>query len=290
MKNVRFFTYVVLLAVLTLGGCVGRTKHSLVIQGDLTGRHTWSGTVRIRGDVILEESGVLTIEPGTKILFLPAGENDRFREHPNFVGSELIIHGQLIAEGTAERPIVFRSHRLDAPPGSWGGINLSASEDSSFAYTVFRQADSAVHSQNSRVYIEQSIFEDNLVAIRFHSSEILIENNLIHRNGTGIRFHFGSPVICKNDILQNGKGFFITSYPRDYLIKNNSIRQNERSVILGEEVPDDVIMRHNDWGTNDPEQVRSGFFDAGIVPYLGRVLIEPLHVEPDPASGVQWKR
>lgn len=260
------------------------------VSGDLSGDIVWTGQVNIHGDVVLKEGSQLTILPGTEVVFQPAGSNDRFSAHPHFPGSELIVRGKVVAEGTPESPVVFRYVDESAAPGSWGGINVVESFDSSFAYAVFRQADSAIHSQDSRVYIEQSIFESNLVAIRFHTSEILIENNLIRNNGTGIRFHFGQPVICKNDIVGNGKGFFISSHPRNYLIENNSIHANERNVVLGEEVPEDVSMLRNYWGTVDADLIQSSFFDGQLESYLGKVEFSPLRTEPDPASGINWNR
>ena len=251
---------------------------------------TWSGRVEIHGDTVLLEGSTLTILPGAEVVFYPAGEHDRFTDHPNFPGSELIIYGKIIAEGTAEQPIVFRYVDESAPAGSWGAINIVESFDSSFEYVRFTQADSAIHSQDSRVYIEQSLFENNLVAIRFHTSQILIENNLIRNNGSGIRFHFGQPVICKNDIIGNERGFFITSHPRNYLIENNTIVNNERSVVVGEEVPDDVIMPRNFWGSGNEVVIRAGFYDGQIDSYLGKILVDPIRTEPDPDSGINWNR
>jgi len=267
-------------------GCLDRRPSGQSLSGDLQ----WSGRVDIKGDLVIEKGSRLEIAPGTEIVFYPPGENDLYVDHPHFTGSELIVRGTIIAEGTAEQPIIFRSPDPTAPPGSWGGINLVGTNDSSFAYAIFRQADSAIHSQESRVYIEQSIFEENLVAIRFHSSEILIENNLIRNNDTGIRFHFGQPVICKNNIVGNRKGFFVTSHPRNYLIENNTIMENERNVFLGENVPDDFNMPRNYWGATEPVQIRATFFDQQVESYLGQVRILPIRSTPDPASGPQWNR
>ncbi len=273
-----------------LSGCSLPRETTAVISRDLSGDQTWSGQVEVHGDIVLEAGSTLRILPGTEVVFFPAGNNDRFSEHPNFPGSELIVHGKIVAEGTPDRPIVFRYVDESAPPGSWGGINVVESFDSSFEYAHFRQADSAIHSQDSRVYIEQSLFEMNLVAIRFHTSQILIENNLIRNNGSGIRFHFGQPVICKNDIIGNERGFFITSHPRNYLIENNTIVNNERSVVIGEEVPEDVNMPRNFWGSSNEVVIRAGFYDGQVDSYLGKILVEPIRTAPDPDSGINWNR
>ena len=287
MKRRLHILISVIFAGFLLAGCAaGKIR---VVTGDLSGNITWSDRVAIHGDIVLEEGSVLTIAPGTEVVFFPAGARDLYVDHPNFPGSELIIRGRIVADGTRERPITFRFADPAAPAGSWGGINLAGSQESSFSFTRFQQANSAIHSQESTLYIEQSIFEKNLVAIRFHSSKILIENNLIRNNGSGIRFHFGAPVICKNKIIDNGKGLFITSHPRDYRVENNTFSGNDRNVVLGEEVPENVTLTNNFWGSVDAESIRHSFFDGQVESYLGKVIFEPLRAEPDPNSGVQWK-
>lgn len=256
-------------------GCVA--KRDVVVTGELNGTQRWQGRVLIQGDVVIAPGSSLEIAPGSEILFLPPGEHDLYREHPHFPGSELIVRGTLRAEGSKDAPIRFAAADPGAPPGSWGGVNLQQSPSASFRFCRFTQADSAIHSQESEVYIEDSVFSENLVGIRFHTSRILIENNLLCRNDVAIRFHFGAPVICHNDIRNNGKGFFITSYPQDYHIEGNRIVDNhEASVVLGEEVPEAVVMPRNDWGTDDGRAIEATFFDGRRSDYLGRVEYLPL--------------
>lgn len=260
------------------------------LTGSLTGDIRWRGTVKLAGDVVLDEKSRLTIAPGTTVLFLPPppGE-DRLVDHPHFPGSELIVRGTVAAEGTPERPIVFRYLDPSAPAGSWGGINLQQSPQALFRYCRFTQADSALHSQESRLSVTESLFEGNRVALRFHTSEVLFERNLVRRNGTGVRFHFGSPVIRFNDIRENDKGFFLTSHPRDFRIEMNNVVDNrDFSVVLGEEVPEAVSMPHNWWGGVDPAWIASSFYDGRRVDYLGRVEFTPTASGPVPGAGISW--
>lgn len=278
----------VLLLALLLAACV--RLPSPPVTGTLHGEVRWQGTVRLAGDVIVESGSRLTIAPGTTVLFLPPppGE-DLLVDHPHFSGSELIVRGTVTAEGTPEAPVVFRHADPSAAAGSWGGINLQQSPDAVFRYCRFTQADSALHSQESRVTVTESVFEKNLVALRFHTSEILFERNLVRRNGTGIRFHFGAPVIRWNEIRDNERAFFLTSHPRDFVIeKNNIVGSREFSVVLGEEVPEAVPMRENWWGEVDPGRIAGSFFDGRRVDYLGRVDFLPAAAEPIRGAGVSW--
>ncbi len=270
-----------------LAGCLARPTQ---VSGTLEGEIFWQGTVRVAGDVVLGEGSRLQIAPGTRVLFLPAAAGeDRWTDHPNFPGSELIIRGRVIAEGTAEAPIDFRFVDPSAPAGSWGAINLEGSPEAVFRYCRFSQADSALHSRDSVVYVEQSLFEDNLVGIRFNNTELLAEKNLLRRNGSAIRFHFGAPVICLNQIVDNLRGVFITSHPREVRIENNNIlRSREYSVVFGEEVPHDVSLPRNYWGSTDPAEIEAGFFDGRREGYLGKVDYLPLAPEPVEGAGISW--
>lgn len=277
-----------LLLCLSLVSCL--SGQDRVIQGVVHGDLVWQGVVYVAGDAILEEDVRLTILPGTQVRFLaPDAGPGGLVEHPHFPGSELIIKGQIFAVGSPDRPIVFESADSAAKAGAWGAINLEGSRQAVFEYCVFRQADSAVHSRDSNVYIEQSLFENNLVGIRFHDSEILIERNLIRNNEAGIRFHFGSPVICENIFKDNRVNLFVTSHPRDYHIENNFFGvATEYQVVLGEQVPDDVNLPRNYWQQGAEPSLPNAFYDGRRSDYLGRVLVEPVRTAPSTQAGPSW--
>lgn len=266
----------ILLLFFSLTSCLPLTP-SRVVSTEITDDELWSGRVEIDGDVVIAESALVRIAPGTQVLFLPPSPGkDRLTEHPHFVGSELIVRGRLLAEGTAQAPIIFRAIDPGAPAGSWGAINLVQSPGSLFRHCRFTQADSAVHSQESIVKIVCSTFTRNLVGVRFFGSQIKITDNLFRDNGTAIRFHFGAPLIERNLLIENDKGLFITSFPRDYRIFANAIvKSREAQVILGEEVPEDLLLPGNYWGSDNPQEIRRHFFDGQQSDYLGTVRFEP---------------
>lgn len=289
-KTMRFTAVPLLLAVmgLSLAGCLANKPP--VVRGVVQGNVTWSGHVLLAGDVLLDQDARLTILPGTKVRFLaPEADAPGLTEHPNFPGSELIVRGRLMAVGTPEQPIVFEAAEASAPAGAWGAINLEDSREAVFEYCVFRQADSAIHSRDSDVYIEQSLFENNLVGIRFHDSQILIERNLLRNNQTAIRFHFGSPVICENQFINNRVNLFVTAEPRDYHIENNSFGEaTDYQVVLGESVPEDLRIPRNHWPLNDPAALIRSFYDGRRSDYLGKVLFDPPRSTPSAQAGLSW--
>lgn len=276
------------LLCLLLAGC--QTAPRRVVSGTLHGELVWQGEVRVAGDVVLAEDVALTIMPGTRIRFLPAdaGPNSLV-EHPYFPGSELIVKGRLHAAGTPAAPIVFESAQPGAPPGSWGAINLEGSLEAVFAYCIFRDADSAVHSRDATVSIRQSLFENNLVGIRFHDTEMQVEHNLLRNNHTAIRFHFGAPVISGNQFSGNAVNLFITSHPRDYRIEGNFFGMaGEYQVVFGEEVPEDVFLPHNFWAVTEAAPLTEAFYDGSRSAYLGRVQVEPRRSVPLAGAGLSW--
>jgi len=272
-----------LCSVLLLAGCLPTVQ----LQGGvLEGEQHWSGRIEIHGDLELAAGARLTIAPGSEIVFYPPGAADLYTEHPHFPGSELIVRGRVTALGRPDRPIIFRAAGSAATAGSWGGVNVMASPEARFDYCRFSGADSALHLQESQASVADSVFHDNRVAIRFHSSPILIEHNRFEANETAIRFHFGAPVIRGNEFIANRKALFVTAYPADYRIEaNNFHRSVDYQVVLGEEVPDDLALPHNWWGSADPEAIAAELFDGRRDAHLGRALLEPLAAAPISGAG-----
>ncbi|AKF04888.1 Hypothetical protein DB32_002037 [Sandaracinus amylolyticus] len=86
------------------------------VSGDISTNTTWTcaNEYRLTAPVFVTNNAVLTIEPGTRIL----GDD----------GSHLVITrgARLVADGTAEAPIVFTSSRAEGSRGrgDWGGVVL----------------------------------------------------------------------------------------------------------------------------------------------------------------------
>jgi len=96
------------------------------ITGNLTGAVTWTSdkVYLLRGFVYVRDGATLTIQPGT---IVKGGTKD---QDPTGTGKggTLIVQpgGKLIAEGTADRPIVFTSSKAPGQRnyGDWGGVVL----------------------------------------------------------------------------------------------------------------------------------------------------------------------
>lgn len=93
-------------------GCGSRSiAGATVINDTISASQTWSGTVYVQGAVSVVEGAVLTIEPGTHVIFAADAQLD--------VGWNSSA-ATLLASGTEDAPIAFCGQAGD--PGYWKGL------------------------------------------------------------------------------------------------------------------------------------------------------------------------
>ena len=89
------------------------------VAGNVVGEVTWSGTVQVTGDVVVEPQATLRLAAGTRVRF--AGDDDRGSGFDP-TRAELLVYGELIVDGTAGEPV-----RLERDAGAgreWLGVLL----------------------------------------------------------------------------------------------------------------------------------------------------------------------
>lgn len=95
-------------------GVGGGNQPNLVLSGRISSDRTLTSgnTYTLRGIVYVVDGAKLTIEPGVKIL----GEKSSR-------GTLVVTRGtQILANGTADKPIVFTSDQANPQRGDWGGV------------------------------------------------------------------------------------------------------------------------------------------------------------------------
>ncbi len=102
------------------------TSENTILEGRIIANRTLKAgyTYKLRGLVYVTNGAILTIEPGTKIV----GELNKN-------GALIITRGaKVIADGTADKPIVFTSEASNPARGDWAGLILlgQAPNNSSF--------------------------------------------------------------------------------------------------------------------------------------------------------------
>ena len=143
----------------------------------LTGGDTWTpagSPYFIRGDIVVPAGKTLTILPGTRIYFDTAASGAATEFPAPGVQSvttkaDLIIHGKIVAKGTATKPILFTSIRswatsatTDGLPaeGDWGTVFTDSRDASEIDYCNFEFAKYGVWGhQTCRPYVTNSTFE-----------------------------------------------------------------------------------------------------------------------------------
>jgi len=92
----------------------GNTTENTILEGRISENRTLQAkyTYKLRGLVYVTNGAILTIEPGTKIV----GENGK-------TGGLIITRScKIIADGTADKPIVFTSEAASPARGDWAGL------------------------------------------------------------------------------------------------------------------------------------------------------------------------
>ena len=100
----------------TVNGSNDSTSENVILEGRITANRTLRAqyTYKLRGLVYVTNGAILTIEPGTKIVG-ESGQN----------GALIITRSsKIIADGTADKPIVFTSEEATPQRGDWAGVIL----------------------------------------------------------------------------------------------------------------------------------------------------------------------
>ena len=102
----------------------------VVVQGKITSSITWTSNYQylLVGKVEVMPGVILTIQPGTTI------KGDKVTKGSLFInnnGYTDLTHGQIIAEGTIDKPIIFTSSEPKGARnyGDWGGIYINGRAD-----------------------------------------------------------------------------------------------------------------------------------------------------------------
>lgn len=200
-------------------------RDTLYVGGVISESTDWNAqTVLITDDVLVESEAILSIQPGTNVIF-----EDYYK---------LQIQGTLLAEGTADERISFSPlygflfAADSSAAGAWGGIyfenETAAMPTSRISFCVIENAKALEASQSE--------FNTRAGgAIRAYDySDLIISNNIIRNNlaftaGAIFCYKNSNPIIFGNLIhsnyaLENVAAIYCGySYPRIY---NNTIVDN----------------------------------------------------------------
>ncbi len=182
---------------------IGRQYGDEVLLGDTV----WQGRIEIDGIIRVTEGGRLIVMPGTFV------EVKRKDTNGDGIGENgLLIQGVLIAKGTKENPIIFRSAEKNRKMGDWDSINIMNSDGAQnlIEYCQIEDAYRGLHLHFSNVAVKESILRNNYRGIQFQESVAEIKGNYLYENKSGIQAR-DSEVVCMNNYIYNnyyGANFF----------------------------------------------------------------------------------
>jgi len=224
----------------------------ITVSGHITKDETWSGTVRITGDIVIDPTVTLTILPGTRVLFA-AGSDDQH------TGVEVIeyyegkldpsstldysqshisidVHpgGKIIARGTLENPITFTSDSSKPNYADWEQIYLRSG--SIVEYSIVEYGRGGIIADGD-VTVSHNTFRNIFwVAIVTRGSPTVTHNEISSCGHGGIEAwgKGATPVISNNVIKYSragiGIGFKDGVFPT---IENNTLIDNDIGIWLG---------------------------------------------------------
>lgn len=251
----------------------GDSSNVVYIEDDITSVTTWSGdSVYVIKAWDFYVSNTLTIEPGTIIKF-----------HPDGPDMALGAGGTIIANGTANNPVVFTSWKDDAHGGDtngdetqttpamkdWGGITTNDNNGSIFSHCEFYYGGSTSYSYTLQVYgnniqVKNCIFAHNAgddasgwygaLEANYAESSCVITGNIFFDNvrplSVGVAFS-----------MDNSNQFFNPADPQQGNTCNGIFVETGEDVNtaiswLETEVP--FVIDDNDWWINSGASLTLG--------------------------------
>lgn len=182
---------------------VSRRYQDEVFRGDMV----WQGRIEVAGTIRVPQGSRLIIMPGTIVEFFKKDTNgDGIGENG------LMIQGRLVAKGTKEEPIVFRSAEKDKSMGDWDSVNImdSAGGQNLIENCLIEHAYRGLHFHFSNVAVYDSHITENYRGIQFQESQVDMKGNYLYGNKSGVQGR-DSDLLFTGNTLQNnyvGANFF----------------------------------------------------------------------------------
>ncbi len=147
----------------------------------LTEDVTWSGSILVRGSVVVAPQATLRIDPGTVVRFA-ASTAQRL---PN-----IVVQGRLHAAGSSERPIVLTYDQSRPMRGAWGGIVfLSTEKRNLLEHCRLEYAETGIDVRFSTLTLKGVSISQARTALLSHDGVVQMSGGTISDSDTGIEIY-----------------------------------------------------------------------------------------------------
>lgn len=174
---------------------VSRRYRDEAFRGDMV----WQGRIEVAGTIRVPQGSRLIIMPGTIIEFEKKDTNS------DGIGENgIMVQGRLIAKGTKEEPIVFRSAEKEKSIGDWDSINIMDSTEGQnlIEHCRIENAYRGLHFHFSNVAVHNSVISNNYRGIQFQESQVDLKGNYLYGNKSGVQGR-DSDLTFSDNTLQN---------------------------------------------------------------------------------------
>lgn len=144
--------------ILAVLGLTPESGWALVLEQDTV----WRGRVAVAEEVVVALDATLLIEPGTRIEFSSPGKEE------GSAPVRLTVLGKLIAQGTAEAPILFTSAAEKPAAGDWSGLVFENNVETSVSrlrHCRIEYADTALSGTLAALVVEDAQLRNNTLAL-----------------------------------------------------------------------------------------------------------------------------
>jgi hypothetical protein len=197
-------------------------KESAPYQSEsLLGTVVWTGRITVHGIIRIPAKSRLIIMPGTIVEF---SKNDT---NGDGIGENgLLVMGMLIAKGTADAPIIFRSAEKTPHAADWDAINIYTSDgfQNLLEYVQVEDAYRAVHIHFSNVLLNHAVLHGNYRGLQFQESVVEVKNSQIYDNKSSVRARDSELNFINNLVHDNYAGpniFRMTGRVEGNIFANN---------------------------------------------------------------------
>lgn len=223
----------------------------------LLGSTVWQGRIRVNGIIRVPEKSRLIILPGTLIEFIRNDTNgDGIGENG------LLIQGVIVAKGTPERQIVFRSAEKKKGMGDWDAVNIMNSDGAQnlVEYCRIEDAYRGLHFHFSNVVVKGSVLKNNYRGIQFQESVVEIDSVDLFENRSGMQARDSEIVFRNSRVLRNHSG--VNIFRSAVAFKGNVAANNLREGLrMREGVPviEENLFEGNRFGALVSDSVYGSF-------------------------------